>query len=54
MQVSNTKMINNNLLLTFIQLRDYDGAVNQANYMKQNGLVVDPNTERQIESIRRR
>jgi len=45
-------MINNNLLLTFINRRDYDGAKKQVAYMKQNGLTVDPNAERQAEALK--
>jgi tetratricopeptide (TPR) repeat protein len=46
-------MINNNLLLTFIQLNDYNGAKQQVNYMQQNGLAVDGGLAQQVEAIRR-
>lgn len=46
-------MINNNLLLTLINLNDYNGAKAQVNYMQQNGLVVDQPTLQKVELIRR-
>jgi len=49
----NDPMINNNLLLTFIQLGDYGGAKNQMAFMQQNGLVVDGGAAAKVEAMKR-
>jgi protein O-mannosyl-transferase len=45
------KMINNNLLLTYIKLNDYKGAKNQVNYMINNKLDVSQNMLDAVELI---